>query len=504
MNSVKQQVISDALLYSGTTMLVRAIAMVSTFLVANILGPSNFGLWNLIGVILSYGSYFQLGTLSAMQRELPFYIGRNDAEKVEKIRSVVFNFIVISAIVFSLLSIVLAYYYLKSRQFYLVALIVPVIFLQLINLYSQTYLRSINYFRSLCIMDLIYALVFLAAVIILAGRFGVIGLLTGYAVAYVITITYFMIKVKFRIKFNLEYKLLADLIRLGLTIMGLGVINTLLFSLDRMFIAAGYGTKALGYYGMGMTIFALVNIIPGVSSQVIFPRLAEKFGQSNRDVKALKNYLMQPVCALSILLPLFLGFLYYVYPVFINLFLRSFLPSIEIARILMLGVFFVSISGLFSDFLIVVNKQAFMFITQAVTLALSLLLMSCVLWARIDYVYIACVVAASYYIYGTMNIFYSLRKMENGAGQIVREYIVILAPFIYMAILVFILNGVIPLSGLSGVRLYLLQLGIFFLMYSPMLFLVEARTSIISKGYTLLKARTIKALNLLNGEYVES
>jgi hypothetical protein len=76
--NTKFQIIRDILSYSASGIVAQALGLIAGFWVARLLGPSDFGVWNAVSLVLVYGAYLELGALSAMGRDLPFYHGQRD------------------------------------------------------------------------------------------------------------------------------------------------------------------------------------------------------------------------------------------------------------------------------------------------------------------------------------------------------------------------------------------------------------------------------------------
>src|SRR5207245_1919657 len=78
----------------------KGVGFLQSFVVAKALGPTSFGAWVTLLLIVSYSPIFCLGTLEAMLKEVPFYRGRNDLSRVREIEDGVLGSIVLAASVF--------------------------------------------------------------------------------------------------------------------------------------------------------------------------------------------------------------------------------------------------------------------------------------------------------------------------------------------------------------------------------------------------------------------
>ena len=96
----RKNVIRDASFFSGSTYLSQAMFFIRGFLNARILGPGLYGLWSALNIILNYGSYMHLGSLNAMNREIPYQNGRHSPEGMDKVRNTTFTTLLVMNLLF--------------------------------------------------------------------------------------------------------------------------------------------------------------------------------------------------------------------------------------------------------------------------------------------------------------------------------------------------------------------------------------------------------------------
>jgi len=81
---MKEKIIKDTVIYSGSTFFAKMLGFGRSIIVARFLGPSLYGLWSALSIILEYSRYANLGVLNAMNREVPFYRGKKMISKCSK------------------------------------------------------------------------------------------------------------------------------------------------------------------------------------------------------------------------------------------------------------------------------------------------------------------------------------------------------------------------------------------------------------------------------------
>ena len=104
----KRGILRDASFFSGSVYISQAMFFIRGFLNARILGPGLYGLWSALNIILSYSLYVHMGSLNAMNREIPYQKGRDALEDMNKARNVAFTINLIMSGMFSVILIVIA------------------------------------------------------------------------------------------------------------------------------------------------------------------------------------------------------------------------------------------------------------------------------------------------------------------------------------------------------------------------------------------------------------
>jgi len=75
----------------------KLIGAFTSFLIPRILDPSNFGIWVILLLIISYAPIFALGTVETLLKQLPRYIGEKNPTGAKMVEDSVFSSIMISA-----------------------------------------------------------------------------------------------------------------------------------------------------------------------------------------------------------------------------------------------------------------------------------------------------------------------------------------------------------------------------------------------------------------------
>lgn len=88
---LKKKVVKDFLAVSLIDISLKPIAIIKGFIVANVLGPADFGLLKSIELIQKLNKYGNLGFMYAVKREAAHFIGAGELEKAQIVRNTAFT-----------------------------------------------------------------------------------------------------------------------------------------------------------------------------------------------------------------------------------------------------------------------------------------------------------------------------------------------------------------------------------------------------------------------------
>lgn len=351
--------------YQGSRFAVGLIA-------ASFLGPQVYGLWTALSLILVYGGVTGLGIPNAMNRDVPFLKGRKDLQGAEKIRRVAWGAILCTSLASGVVLIIIASFpsIPSSLKFPLRWLAMLLVASQLYG-YLQFYLKSNLLFASMSYQQFIFSVFFPIITVPLIIFYGLSGYIAGQALAAIL-ISCLIVKLvpfSFRPEFDLHETL--RLAKIGVPIMAVGLLYSLLTTIDRWVILTFLGVRELGYYSLAIMVESVVSLIPFTIAQQIYPRMAETFG-SVSNYSSLKTWItLQILMSTVATAPLLVG-LYFLFPPFVYKLLPDYAPGITAAQIVLVGILFLPLSGGFSNFLNTVGKQVYNMMAQGVAVLINL------------------------------------------------------------------------------------------------------------------------------------
>lgn len=439
-------------------MIAQALGLIAGFWVARMLGPSNFGIWTAVSLVLVYGAYMELGALSAMGRDLPFYQGQGDVKKAASVEGVARRVTIIGALLAALF--VLAFSFLPTHS-PMMALglqaMAGVLIMQQVYTYHRTVLRSYNYFNELSQQQVLFAILSSVLAVLLVFFLGLEGRMIAAVLAQTAIVLYAVRRNPWRPVPKFELPIAWSLMRVGIPILFTGFVLSLLATIDRLMIITFLGEQQLGLFGLAILLTSVVSLIPAMASQVLYPRITFQFGNSGKSVESLRSFVLIPPKILSALLPILIGLLYLSLPMIITILLPAYSQGITAARIVVVGVFFFGILGLTDYFLVTTGK-----LKQYALFGCFALILNIVLdWLFLCWGYGIEGIAVggtliTYFIYSCIVIGYALSHYTKQPADYVRFFLRLWAPFIYMIALLWLAETAVNYMMSSVAHKYLL------------------------------------------------
>ena len=464
--------------YSSSSVLAQALALITSFVAARILGPTDFGIWNAATLVLVYGAYFDLGILPAMARDLPFYIGKGDLLRANELKSNALAATIISSIVVSLITIGISFMPGNSP---LMAIglrgLAIAIFLQRLYAYYSTVLRCYNDFTLLSKLQVVFALLTTVLVILFVIQYGFNGRVMAAVLSQLIILITVLAVRKWKIIPRIDFRVIGPLLKVGIPIIISIVVIGLLTTVDRLMVIKYIGETQLGYFSIALLMATVVSLVPGMAIQVLYPRITHRYGELGKDTSALRNFVLMPPVLLSCLLPFLIGPLYLSLPFIVELLLPTYMQGTTAARIVLLGTFFFNIVGITDYFLVTIGKLKQLVFFGLFVLALNITLDLLIIRMKLGIEGIAIGgTLITYFCYASAIIGYALSHYTRNVGDWMKYFGKIILPFAYMLALLFTVQWMIVFNDHASVLWKFLtvgaQLALFTLGCLPLLYAV--------------------------------
>jgi len=344
--------------YAASNMLSSVLNMLGGLISARLLGPTLFGLFNSINLLQGYIGMTQLGVINGLNRELPFYFGRNKIQSAQLMGAVanlwsrwlgILSFV---GLLIPGIYLLLTNESLKGITFIVIGINLYAYFNA--ELYLKVTFRTGSDFKKLSLITIYKSIISFVslALVYVFGYFGFLGR------ALIVAYSEFGLLFKFRplkIKPIWSKPHFIHLFKVGFPIFVVGNLDSLWFTLNSTFIVEFLGGESLGLYTISNLAFATLSLIPSSLNQVLYPKLAREFGEGAVLSKLLKSALKAGFTVFAILVP-FTIIAWYFLPYFVELLLPKFMGGVEAGRYTLMLPLVMSLASIDNIF-IVCKKQ---------------------------------------------------------------------------------------------------------------------------------------------------
>lgn len=431
--SRKAAILKDASAFAAATFLSQLINIASAILMRHFLGPLQVGVWAFVQLILTYSEYAGLGTAGAITLEIPFYQGKGDLKKVERLKNNAFYFSIFTSLIVSFCVLVYALAMrgkISPELFWGLLITSGLVILQKLNGLLTSLLRAIKQF-SLASRQMVYSsLVNAVLVIALSYQFRLYGFMAAMALSLLFNVVYIFYAAKLSFPYSFDSQEVKGLVKYGLPIMFLTFFGTLFETIDKIMISRFLGLEQLGLYSIALMTTTYLYSLPNAVGIVMIPNIHEKFGQSGNK-QDLRDFLEKSDEIFSALMPFFIALAWFAVPLMVDTLLPKFRGGISSVRWLSLNVFFLAISQAYSQSIYVFRQHKFFFPIFIFSSSMAVLLISLFLWAGRGIEGVAIATTLTMIIHFHVVYFFAGRQVRLRA-DLLKSYLFIMAQFLYM------------------------------------------------------------------------
>ncbi len=273
-----------ASIFVSGNLIANALRLVAGFITTKLSPPAILGLFNSINTLgISYTTFLQLGIINGINREIPFYSGKGQIDKVKELSAVAQAWTIAVGGFVSIGMIGIGLYYLIVGRMDLAVGWLSNAVCAFIYFYAQLYLtmtfRTSNDFAKLAIIQVIMNTSFLVGNILvyyyLFYGLCVRALLVGFIQ---LGITYYWRPIRVRPKW--DSKDFVHLLKIGVPIFATEILfewwNKTIYGSIILFFTS---VEDYGKFSLAFNIWTTLYITQWVQ-QMLFPRMAERFGKN--------------------------------------------------------------------------------------------------------------------------------------------------------------------------------------------------------------------------------
>jgi O-antigen/teichoic acid export membrane protein len=481
----EKDILNKSLSYSLAIYIRMMSKLFSGFFIAKFLGPTIYGLKNAFDLSLSYEAYSDLGTFSALNREVPYFRGENDTKKVNAALNSIFAVNIIYAAAASVILISISKYLkfigYESKYVDFMFFLGIIIFVTKVRAFFQTKLKSEMKFFLLSRIEIIYGLSFSVLGVVLSYLYGFRGLLIGMLIANLLCIIFILFKERQIPKLSISFQMYWHLLKIGIPLMILFFLIMLLACANRTLIIALISQEALGYFGIAMVAVNIVALIPGVIHNVTLAPLMEKLG-AEKDKSRIRHFFTEPAILMAYTLPILIVFLYYFIHLPIDYYLNKYIPAISVVKILVAGSFFQAVASPALSVSLGLNKQTKLIFVVAPIVLLNIGLNFAFIKLGWGIEGAALATSITYFIYFFIMVFFASNLLGGGIKEYLNTSMLILTPFLYSTIIVIIIESYLRLTVTNiwnDIMYTSLQFCTFTVVYSLIFFKIRKHSAFV-------------------------
>jgi O-antigen/teichoic acid export membrane protein len=487
-----KELLSKSLLYSFSLYARMFVKLLGGIVIAKLLGPALFGLKNAYDLAREYEMNSDLGTFDALNRLAPYYRGEKNDTKARNAISTVFSINLYYAVIAAATLAMVSLYLKRSgyEQIYVdfAFFLGIMIFTGKMHLFLQTKFKIEHRFYELSVNHVLYGFTASILCIVLVFFLGFRGLLTGLVITDIICIAHLMTKEKRIPEIKFSPVLYWQILKVGFPMMILFLMIILLSNADRTLILIMISEEALGYFGMATIATGIIATIPGAIHSVTLAPVMEKLGRT-KNSQSIKHYLNEPMVIMAYILPVLISCIFFAIHLPIRHFLYQYTPSIPVVQILLIGIFFQSLSSPVLSVCLAINKQV-----QLIFLVLPMVVLNIVL----NYAFIrggwgingvAAGTSISFFASYCILLYYASLQFEEGFKAYFDTLSTVLLPFIYAMALILLIERFMDFTANSiwiDLIATLCKIAVFTFCYSIMLYRIRKHSGFI-KLYTNLR-----------------
>lgn len=271
-----RQTVRSVFALLSSNVVASALTAVGGVLVARFLGPEETGAFRAYTIPLTYLIFLHLGTWDGLWRQIPYYVGKDMPEEVEKLASAAGFFNLLVSVVVSAGFLCCAFYQLAHHNLHgfwgWVSQAVCCWGIFYSGYLTSTY-RTLNHFVTLARIQIVQTTVAFALIFTLPGlRF--YGLCARVAVPAALSVWLFHRNRPLKVRYATEFQTLKSLIKIGLPFSFWGNLYTSAWTAtESSLVLSLAGVSSLGLFSVAAVMGQAVNALPMAIWQVLTPRV---------------------------------------------------------------------------------------------------------------------------------------------------------------------------------------------------------------------------------------
>jgi O-antigen/teichoic acid export membrane protein len=476
----KGEIVRQIGIYSASAYLTQLITLVAAILSRKFLGPLQMGIWATLQIVIEYSQYASFGTMHSVAREMPHHIGKGEPGKAEEIKNIVFTQLLIFSS--TLAATIVLFALVTSSRFDTpitvgLILISGIVILRLISNLLIQLLRSYKDFALASQHMILSAIVNALLVGILTYYFKIYGFMIAMILSFIFNILFILLRRSIRFKWSWKPEKLKELIGFGMPLLVMGLMGTVVRSIDKIMIVRYLSFTSLGFYTIALMMATYLTTFLNSMAIVLIPHFQQRFA-ANKDIDALNLFLDKALNAYAMLIPLLIAAVWIVAPYFIELVLSEYTAGIQAMKYLVLGVYFLALTQALQDYLVTLKKHYRLFPILLLTFVLAIATNMYAIMNGYGIEGVAIATSVTFGLQFTVTYFVSHLSTKTFTGRMLARYFKMLLLGLYGFLSILISFNAIILPEVHPLAQAILRYIFFVLVYSPILWTLNKRFSL--------------------------
>ncbi|MBI9092979.1 MAG: oligosaccharide flippase family protein [Desulfobacterium sp.] len=440
MDKKKESISKNIIRYSASNYFRQLLSVLTAFVRPKLLSPEYFGLWNLFKIIQTYSAYMHLGSRSAMRYLIPFHDSRKEDDKIRDIKGSTywgsFYLNLMLAVVLVLISFLNG---LGREQRVGLITFAVIVMLQWYCDYRISLLKACQNFKLISSSNYVQSSLMFILTLVLIYFWGIVGAFASVIVSLSVMVFYFMKKAPGEAPGVFKGNVFRKLVRYGFPIMLFNVIAILIRTSDRIMVSWFLGMEELGYYSIAIMILGFLMNIPGVSREVIEPKIMARMG-SGSSGPWIREFFVEPIINTAYLMPFLIGLVVFALPIFINRVLPVYVTGVFPAQILVVGGYFLALSHGVRGIIVAHNWQMQASVGMLFSLVCNIMASIAFIKAGLGIVGVSLGSALSFWVLLVCQLLFVCKKNKTIVSQLFPRLFHLFFPFLVMCLSIVLLE----------------------------------------------------------------
>jgi len=416
-----RRLVRDTLGFAIAQYVVRGAFMLRGIIAARLLGPSAYGAWNALMLVIEYGASSQMGTQQGLDRLMPQRVVEGDRARAHRLeRAGMFN-VAVLALVYG--ACVMAYFARQPgevRGFWgMTGIALAILCVLLSNLAGAhlTLLRAHGDMRSVTGWFVLQAGVSVALGLGLIPWLGAWALLWGWLAGHLVGLVYARSRVPDRAPGAPAWAPESlELLRVGFAMFLYLWANLVLRTVDRLVVLRFEGAEALGLYTLGVMALTLVMNSTDSVCYVLYPKLLRVFTAEGHRPEAIRARVLRTLTVFAVSVPAVCSVIFIGAREAVMLVLPSFVEGAGALRVLCFGALGLAVANLSSLVLMIMHRRVQLMAVALVPAAAGGALSVWALKAGFGIQGVAWCMFATYVATGALMLWLAARALGLGAA----------------------------------------------------------------------------------------